>query len=127
ESHAIPSRTRSTFTVYVPGRAGAFKITVVVTLCPGATSDGRLERSPSHTTVWPVASNTCAATCSGFAPPADQVASPSFFSVTGSPTRPPGWSGVGAVTTYDAPKPFVTLIAKSRGGTPWAENHATPS
>src|SRR5438105_330914 len=88
ESHAMPSRTRSTFTVYVPGRTGAFRITVVVTLCPGATSAGRLDRSPSHTTVWPVASNTCAATWTGFDPAALHVTAPVFTTVTGKALTP---------------------------------------
>src|SRR5260370_25139094 len=126
ESHAIPSRTRSTLTVYGPALVGALMRTVVMTLWPGATSPGRLVRSPSQITVCPVASNTWAATWIGFGPAALQVARPLLVNVTGSAMRPPGCSGDSAVTAYEAPKPFVTLIAKSRGATPWAENHATP-
>src|SRR5438132_11199709 len=112
ESHAMPSRTRSTFTVYGPAFGGALTMTVVITLWPGATSPGRLVRSPSHTTVCPVASKTWAATWSGFAPAALQIARPLFVSVTGSAMRPPGCSGVSGLTAQDAPKPFVTLIAQ---------------
>src|SRR5258708_5266226 len=106
ESHAIPSRTRSTLTVYGPALVGALMRTVVMTLWPGATSPGRLVRSPSQITVWPVASNTWAATWIGFGPAALQVARPLFFSVTGRAKRPPGCSGDNGLTAEDAPKPI---------------------
>src|SRR5438094_750058 len=81
ESHAMPSRTRSTFTVYGPAFGGALTMTVVITLWPGATSPGRLVRSPSHTTVCPVASKTWAATWTGFGPAAGHAAAPVFATV----------------------------------------------
>ena len=102
ESQAMPSRTRSIRTMYEPGLAGAFTITVAATLCPGATSLGSVERSPSHDTTAPSPSARCAATCSGLGPPALHVARPSFLIVTGRTMRPPGCSGVSGLGRYDA-------------------------
>src|SRR5690349_905601 len=130
ENHATPSRTRSIRTSYFARAAlgGTAIATFTVTLCPGGTSLGRLARSPSQLSGAPKRSYTCAAAWTGFVPPAAQVSRPVFVSVTGSRTRLPGRKYVaGAVIAYVAPKPFVTLIERSRGTTPCAENQVTPS
>src|SRR5258708_7780427 len=82
ESHATPSRTRSTFTVYGPGFTGALTMTVVMTLWPGATSPGRGARAPSHTTTEPSEPIQWYETWTGFGPAAGQVTAPVFATVS---------------------------------------------